>query len=222
MEPWSYSSLSTFKQCPKKYYHLRVKKDVKDRGSEATIYGNKLHKAAEKFIKFNEPLPPEFSFMQGTMDTIARIKGEPYCEIRFGVTKEDGEYNPCKFGSSDAWWRGIADLIIINGDKGYLVDYKSSKNAKYADTKQLDLLAAATFTHFPQLKTIKSALAFVVANDIVTKEHKADLRKSYFATFDPELERLQVALDEDVWNAVSGPLCAYCPVTKCPHWRERK
>jgi len=222
MEAWSYSSLSTFKQCPKKYYHLKVKKDVKDKGSEATIYGNKLHKAAENFIKNNEPLPPEFSFMRGTMDTLSKIKGDVHCEIRFGITKEDGEYGPTKFFGSNVWWRGIADLLIINGDKGYLVDYKSSKNAKYADTKQLDLLAAAAFTHFPQLKTIKSALAFVVANDIVTKEHKAELRKSYFATFDPELERLQVALDEDVWNAVSGPLCAYCPVTKCPHWRERK
>jgi len=139
-----------------------------------------------------------------------------------GVAKEDGDYKPAKFFGSDTWYRGIADLLIVNDDKGYLIDYKSSKNAKYADTKQLDLLAASVFTHFPQIKVIKSALAFVVANDIVTKEHKSELRKSYFSTFDPELNRLQVALEEDVWNAVSGPLCAYCPVTKCPHWRERK
>jgi len=222
MDAWSYSSLNTFKQCPKKYYHLRVKKDVKDKGNIATIYGNKLHRAAENFIKLGEDLPKEFSFMQKTMDTIARIKGEVHCEIRMGVAKEDGDYKPAKFFGSDTWYRGIADLLIVNDDKGYLIDYKSSKNAKYADTKQLDLLAASVFTHFPQIKVIKSALAFVVANDIVTKEHKSELRKSYFSTFDPELNRLQVALEEDVWNAVSGPLCAYCPVTKCPHWRERK
>jgi hypothetical protein len=48
---WSYSSLKTFEQCPKKYYHLRIVKDVKDEGSEATIYGQEVHKAAEEYIK---------------------------------------------------------------------------------------------------------------------------------------------------------------------------
>ena len=109
MDAWSYSSLNTFKQCPKKYYHLRVKKDVKDKGNTATIYGNKLHRAAENFIKLGEDLPKEFSFMQKTMDTIARIKGEVHCEIRMGVAKEDGDYKPAKFFGSDTWYRGIAE-----------------------------------------------------------------------------------------------------------------
>jgi hypothetical protein len=51
MTAWSYSSISTFKQCPKKYYHLKVAKDVKDTSSEAMLYGNQVHKAAEDFIK---------------------------------------------------------------------------------------------------------------------------------------------------------------------------
>jgi len=112
-------------------------------------------------------------------------------------------------------------LLIINEDSAFSVDYKSSKNAKYADVKQLDLVAAAVFTHYPQVKKIKSALAFVVSNEFVKKEHTADLRKSYFATFTPVLDRLTVAVDTGVWNANSGPLCAYCPVTSCPHDRER-
>ena len=36
---WSYSSLKTFQQCPKKYYHLRIKKDVVDAGNQYTSYG---------------------------------------------------------------------------------------------------------------------------------------------------------------------------------------
>ena len=27
---WSYSSITLFDQCPKKYYHLRVAKDIKE------------------------------------------------------------------------------------------------------------------------------------------------------------------------------------------------
>ena len=127
MQAWSYSSLSTFKQCPKKYYHIKVAKDVEDKGNEATIYGNELHKAAECYIKSNTPL-----------------------------------------------------------------------------------------------ESIKSALLYVVSNDLIEKNHEALLRKSYFSTFDPELERLQTAEETGVWNAVSGPLCGWCPVKACEHWRERR
>ena len=68
---WSYSSIKSFQQCPKKYYHLRVLKDVKDSGSEATIYGQALHKAAEDHIKNGIPVPSKFSFIQ---DLLAAIK----------------------------------------------------------------------------------------------------------------------------------------------------
>jgi len=220
MTTWSYSSLKTFEQCAKKYYHLKVLKDVKDVGSEATIYGNEAHKAAEDYVSAGTPLPARFSYMQKTLDALLAIAGEKHCELKLGVELSDTGYLPCEFFGEEVWWRGIADLLIINGDTGYLVDYKTSKNAKYADTKQLDILAAAVFTRFPQLRKLKSALAFVVSNEFVKKEHTSDLSKSYFATFTPELDRLSVAEDTGVWNANSGPLCKFCPVTTCEHNRR--
>jgi len=45
--------------------------------------------------------------------------------------------------------------------------------------------------------------------------------KSYLSVFDDALERLDVAQEQDVWNATDGPLCAYCPVTSCEHNRKR-
>ena len=62
---WSFSSLKTFEQCPRKYYHLKIKKDVRDSGSEATLYGKELHKAAEDYIKDGVPIPERFSFKIG-------------------------------------------------------------------------------------------------------------------------------------------------------------
>lgn len=222
MDAWSYSSLSTFKQCPKKYYHLKVAKDVKDYGNEATRYGNKLHKAAELYIKSDTPLEKGFEFLKPTLESIKNIDGTKHCELRLGISKDGTKYGATKFFADDTWWRGIADLIIVNGEKAYLIDYKSSKSARYADTKQLDLLAAATFLHFPEVEVVKSALAFVVSNEFVKKKHEAPLLKSYLAQFDPDLERIEVAEETGVWNAVSGPLCAYCPVKTCPHWKERR
>jgi hypothetical protein len=220
MTAWSYSKVNTFKQCPKKYYHLNVKKDVKDRGSPATVYGNKVHKAAEKYIKDGKPLEKEYGFLRKTLDAFNRIEGEKHCEIRLGVAKEDDEFKPTKFMAPDVWYRGIADLLIVNGEKAYLIDYKTSKTANYADTKQLDLLAGAVFINFPEVKKIKSALSFVICDGFVTKEHTADMYKSYIGVFDEILERIEVAGNEGVWNPVDGPLCGFCPVISCEHNRK--
>jgi CRISPR/Cas system-associated exonuclease Cas4 (RecB family) len=222
MPAWSYSSLKTFQQCPKKYYHLKVAKDVKDDGSEATIYGKELHKVAEDYVRDNVPIPERFKFIQKTVDALKNIPGEKHTEIELGVTNTGGKLSACGFYDKNAWYRGIADLLIINGDEGYLVDYKSSKNAKYADLKQLDLLAAAVFIHFPDIKSLKSALIFVVSNEFVNKEHNSQHKLAYFEHVRFDLERLEVAMKTGVWNAVSSPLCGWCPVKTCQNYRERR
>ena len=221
MTTWSYSSLKTFEQCPKKYYHLRVVKDVKDEGSEATQYGQELHKAAEDYLKDNTPIPPKFAYIQQVVDAIKEIPGEKHCELKLGVKQTDTGYEPCGFFDKDVWWRGIGDVVVVQDDVAFSLDYKTSKNAKYADMKQLDILAAALFTHFPQIKKVKSALAFVVSNEFIHKEHFADMRDSYFATFEPELDRLAAAEESGVWNTNTGPLCKFCPVHHCEHNRRR-
>jgi hypothetical protein len=222
MPAWSYSSLKTFQQCPKKYYHLKVAKDVKDDGSEATVYGKELHKVAEDYIKDGTPIPERFAFIKKTVDALKNIPGEKHTEIELGVFNNGGKLSACGFYDKNAWYRGIADLLIINGDEGYLVDYKSSKNAKYADLKQLDLLAAAVFIHFPDIKSLKSALIFVVSNEFVNKEHTSQHKLAYFEHVRFDLERLEVAMKTGVWNAVSSPLCGWCPVKTCQNYRERR
>ena len=214
---WSYSSIKTFDQCPKKYYHLKILKDIKDTGSEATIYGQEVHKAAEDYIKDGVPIPEKFAYIRGVVEALGRKEGEKHTELRLGVKRIDGGYEPCKFLGKGVWWRGIADLVIINGDTAYSVDYKTSKNAKYADVKQLDLVAGGIFTHFPQVDKIRSALIFLVSNDVIKKDHYREHMHNYLSTFDSLLDRLEVAEESGVWNAKSGPLCRFCPVLSCEH-----
>lgn len=216
---WSYSSIKTFEQCPKKYYHLKVAKDVKDTGNAATYYGGQVHRVAESFIASGTPVPPKFKQLVPTLDKLNEISGEKHCELRLAVAFDGVQYTPTTFYAPDVWWRGIADLVIVDSELAYSVDYKTGKNAKYADLRQLDLVAAGLFTYFPEVEKIKSALVYVDSDDFITKEHTRELHKSYYATFENELSRLAVAGETNVWNAVSGPLCAYCPVKSCEHNR---
>jgi len=137
---WSYSSITLFHQCPKKYYHLRVRKDIVEPKTEHLLYGEQLHKAAEEYIGSNIQLPEQFKYIEPFLAKLKAVKGQHLCEYKMGLTSSG---KPCDFFAQDVWWRGIADLLIINEEEGkaMIVDYKTGRNAKYADTKQLDFLA---------------------------------------------------------------------------------
>ena len=213
---WSFSSLKTFEQCPKKYYHLKVAKDVVDTPHEAALYGSSVHKAAEEHIRDGKPMPKKYSYMEPILESLKKIPGDKYCELELGLTKD---LAPCAFKAPDVWWHGIVDLLIVNPSSGvaHMIDYKTSKSARYADTKQLDLMATAVFAHFPDVTKIKSALLFVVSNEFVRKDHYAIKAKEYIDGVKPTIQRLEQALETEVWNPITGPLCRFCPVRTCEH-----
>lgn len=216
---WSFSSLKTFQQCPRKYYHTKILKDVREPDTTATLYGKSAHTAAEEYIRDGVPIPPQFEYMKAMLDQLNAIPGEKLCEVMLGLTKD---LQPCEFHADDVWWHGIADLVVLDEANGiaHSVDYKTSKNARYADTKQLDYMAAAVFAKFPKLKMIKSMLLFVVSVEFVKKNHTVEKVQDYISTALPSLKRLETALETGVWNPVSGPLCGFCPVKTCEYNRS--
>lgn len=222
MTAWSYSSIKTFDQCPKKYFHLKVAKDVEDEGNEASIYGNDAHEAAEHYIKHGTPIPDKYAVMRPVVEKLAEFPGEKHTELKLGVRKTEGGFEPCGFFAKDVWYRGIVDLLITNGRDAHMVDYKTGKNAKYADMKQLDLMAGAVFVHFPDIMRVKSGLAYVVSNEFLKKTHVRAELPTYMAVFEPQLEQLEDALESGVFNPKSGPLCGWCPVVSCEHHRPRR
>lgn len=217
---WSYSSLDLFKQCPQKYYRLKVKKDIVESKTDAITYGEEAHKAAEDFIKSDTPLPERFAFMQAPLMRLKEKEGEKLCEYKMGLTYK---LQPCDFFAKDVWWRGIADLVVLQPDRAWIVDYKTGKSSKYADTKQLELMALSVFKHFPQVKKVKAGLLFVVANDFVKADFHA---RDEFVMWRPWFEdtaRLEKAFELDVWNPRPNFTCkGWCPVTDCTHWEPRR
>jgi len=218
---WSFSSLKTFQQCPKKYYHLKVAKDVQDKAGEAAMYGTEMHLTAEEYIRDGKDLPPRFEYLRSSLNILNAIEGEKLCEVKLGLTKN---LESCDFDAPNVWWHGVADLVIINPTTGtaYSVDYKTSKNARYADVTQLDLVACGLFAKFPQIKIVKSALMFVISKEFIKAEHLASTKEKYMKKVMPHLERLEGAFESGVWNAKTGPLCGWCPVTMCEHHVKRR
>ena len=212
---WSYSSINLFLQCPQKYYRLRVKKDIVEPQGEHLKYGSMVHEAAELYMRDGTPIPEKFAFIKDQLAPLEKIKGDRYCEYKMGL-KED--LSPCDFFATDVWWRGVADLLIIRDDIAFLVDYKTSKSSKYADTKQLELLSLAVFKHFPEVKKIKAGLLFVVVRDFVKSEYNEEQQHIHWMKWLEDTKRLEISLEKDSWSPKPNFTCkGWCPVTDCHH-----
>lgn len=217
--PWSYSALKLFETCPRKYQAERVTKEVAYSDTEATIYGKEVHKCAEDFLNGTiSSIPPKFSFIEPYLLRLQAFPGEKFCEMELGVKKKDGRLVACGFKDPEVWFRGIADLVIINGDMGWVVDYKTGKSAKYADPRQLALMAACLFLKYPQLKKLKTSLLFVVSKDFIKEDFHAEFGLSIFSELDGLLKHREMAYTTDTWNPRPNGLCRrWCSVTSCPH-----
>lgn len=212
---WSYSRMKGFETCPKQYYHVNVLKEHPFQETDATRYGTEFHKAAEEFIRDDTPIPPKFGFAAPLLETFKAKPGEKHCELKMGLTEN---LDPCGFFDKQVWFRGIVDLLIINGDKALIVDYKTGKSAKYADPQQLELMALAVMAHFPQVQSIKAALVFVIADAFVDSAYDREVAGERWAAWVSRYQVMEKAHETGVFNPKPSGLCRnYCPVLECAH-----
>lgn len=212
---WSYSSLSLFQQCPRKFYRLKVVKDIVEPEGEHLIYGKELHKAAEEYVRDDKEIPPQFRFIKDYLDVFKKVEGRRLCEYQMGLTKS---VEPCGFFDKGVWWRGIADLLVISDETALLVDYKTGKSARYADTKQLEILSLAVFKHFPEVQHIKAGLLFVVSKEFIQCEFWPNGQKDMWSNWFNEIQRLEKAFEHDTWNPQPNFTCRnHCPVQDCEY-----
>lgn len=212
---WSYSSLTLFKQCPRKYYHLRVLRDVVEPETEHLLYGSAVHKAAEEYGRDGLEIPKKFEFIKPMLDTLLAAPGTPLFEHKMAVTRD---FEPCDFDAPEAWWRGIADLMILQPKErtALLVDYKTGKSAKYADTDQLKLLALAIFAQFPEIDTVKAGLLFVVSKEFLEIEVRREDADQLWSPFVKHVGMLEQCQENDTWNPSPNFTCRnYCAVKSC-------
>jgi hypothetical protein len=126
--------------------------------------------------------------------------------------------DPCKFFDKDVWWRGIADFVAVDGETALLVDYKTGKSAKFADTHQLQLLSLALFAHFKELKRIRSGLLFLVSKEFVSVTYTRDEIESGWEHWNKDVNRLKISIESDVWNPSENFTCRnWCAVTDCEY-----
>jgi CRISPR/Cas system-associated exonuclease Cas4 (RecB family) len=214
---WSFSGLKQFTNCPRQYYEVKVQRNFQVRETEQIKYGKEVHKALEDYVRDGTPLAKNYLRFKPMVDALISVDGDKHVEYQMALTASK---EPCDFDSPDYWVRGIADLLIVNDDMAFIVDYKTG-SARYPDPKQLKLMALMTYSHFPEVRKIKGGLLFVMHNAFITDTYDREDTEDLWGAFQSDLFRLGHAYDNGVWPANPTPLCGWCPVATCEFQKER-
>jgi len=217
LKGWSYSSLTSFENCPLQFYKTRVSKDVIDNGSEATREGTRVHRALELRIRDGEALPPDMNNLAGLADSVAMFDGDIYTERPFAVNANlEPVFVPVVNDKpqwpDDAWCKCVTDLLAVKNTRAAAMDWKNGKVRP--DSKQLMLNAVLIFATIPEIMVIDTSFVWLKYNQTTDDQFKREDQKFIWATFLPRVARLEKAYEKNVWPAKPSGLCGWCPCTK--------
>lgn len=207
---WSYSALTAFETCPRRFELTRVTRQVKEPQTEATIWGNEVHKALELFAKDGKPLPKNLKKYERYVKKILSYEGKRVIEERIAL---DRNFRPTTWMAKDVWVRGIIDIGVVGSDKAYLLDWKTGK--RKPDTDQLKLFAALAFAIYPWIDKVTTGFIWLKTSEFDKEVFTRNQLPDIWNEFMPRLKRLAIAHEEDKWTPKPSGLCKnWCPVGK--------
>lgn len=208
MPAWTYSQLESFESCPKKFYHLKVARDVVEEQGPHAEWGTRVHTAFEELVKKGDPLPDGMAQWQSLADKIAKLPGEKFTEFKFALDKG---FKPAEWKQS--WTRGIADLLVVRGDKAVVMDYKTGKRKP---SEQLDLYANYTFAYHPEVKVVTTAFVWLKEKKIDRQTIHREQAPEIWQKLMPRVRKLESAYERESWPERPSGLCkGWCPVASC-------
>jgi len=211
MAQWSYSALTSFETCPRKHYHTRIKKDVKETEGEAATWGKHVHKSFEDRVLKGTPLPKGLQQWEGMLAKLAGADGEILAETQIAL---DENHNKVSWFDKSVWVRCVVDYGIINNGRAVILDYKTGKPKM--DSDQLKLFAAVVMATRPDVHTVSTGFLWLKTKEINTQEYTRDQLPELWQTFLPRVQRLYYALKNNEWPPIPSGLCRrHCPCTDC-------
>ena len=211
---WTYSQLEKFETCPKQFYHVRVARDYTEPPTEHTKWGERVHTAMEERVQFGIPLPEGMEHWESIASKLAKLPGEKYVEHKMSVDKS---FN--KSSWKEAWSRGIADLLVVNGNKAAVFDHKTGKRKI---TEQIMLYAGYTFAEFPEVEEVTTAFIWLKEKKVDKETFTRDDVPKIWNEFLPRVIKLEKAYEMDKWPVRPSGLCKnYCAVLSCDYNGKR-
>lgn len=229
--PLSFSRLSTFEQCPAQFDYLYVSKRVQSTSNEAADYGDRVHKVLEAYgnaigqgqeakeaavaLEDTDEARSTLKQWGGVVEKIMARPGTKLFEQQMSVNRQ---LQPVEWFAKDVWIRSIADVLVVDGDTAYCLDYKTGKVKD--NPTQLQLFAAMVMWHFPEVKTVKTSFVWLRFNEMTNAKYERRFLGALWRGLEPRFDKVQEIIDLGVFNTKPSGLCPWCPAKAiCPDAR---
>ena len=227
---WSYSALSAFETCPRRFYETRIAKSITEPEGAPLLLGNAAHKCLELRVARGTPIPKIIQVTAADGSTLSqssegwealvqaimhRADDDTDVVVERQICLDDRFCETDWFGKN-AWVRGVIDLGLIKDTKALLCDWKTGK--RKLDSDQLQLFSALAMHVWPKLERVVTGFVWL-KNKSVDKEEftRADL-PHIWERFLPRVKRMKQAFEMDTWPERPSGLCKnWCPVSSCRH-----
>ena len=204
--PLSFSRLSTFEQCPAQFDYLYVSKRVQNTMNEASEYGDRVHKVLEAYgnaivagseatvaaVALEDSLEAKQSLERWgpLVEKITSRNGDKYFEHQMSVNRQ---LQPVDWFAKDVWIRSIADVLVVDGDTAYCLDYKTGKVKE--NPTQLQLFAAMVMWHFPQVTKVKTSFVWLKFDQVTNAVYERRFLDALWRALEPRFDKVQEVID---------------------------
>lgn len=216
--PVSWTTLSGLVTCARQFFHLKVAKDVADEKGEGALWGDYVHKAFERRIKYATPLPEDLAKYEPMLAKIP--KDGCHAELKLAINKQ---LKRCDFFAKDVFMRCIIDYFRIStdGSKAKVVDWKTGKR-KVND--QLLMAALIVFYCYSHVDEIEIMFAWLQTGDKPDRQtYTREQIPEMWAKLTPNMRRYRDTFHAGVFPPTPSGLCrGWCPVKDCEHWRPKR
>lgn len=216
---WSMSRLNVYEECPRRAFFAYTKKIPEpDRGTPPNgkewpnDRGTRVHDEMEQYVKGLSEMPPEAEFFAPSLKALRNIAAERpqdvILEQMWGITTN---WEICGPFDDVTWGRIKMDALVLDGEHGVAIDYKTGKR-KYNEVKhgeQLVLYVIGSFLKYPQLQTITGELWYLDQHEKHEREYTRNQAMHFIKNFDTRA--IALCEDKEFHPKPSTWSCRFCP-----------
>lgn len=218
---WSFSRLQDFEQCKFRAFLKYVEKSPEP---EKTIpegktehpldRGNRVHLAAETYVKEDIELIPELRYFEEDLNALKKLYNDGFVSVE-EEWATDKEWKPAAWSSDTTWLRLKLDAFVKLSDyKAVVIDHKTGKKfgneVKHAEQGQLYQLVS--FLKYPDLEEITVEFWYLDINDISKITYTRDTGLRLLEKFDKRGRAVTECTDFTANPNIFT--CKYCPFGK--------
>jgi hypothetical protein len=212
---YTYTILNTYASiCPEQMQRRYVARDIKYVETPAMARGNAVHAAMEQRVGRGAALPDEMARWEPLAAPFARRLAYP--ERKLGITSAGAQTG---YWDADCWFRGKIDVSIVQGETGFINDWKSG-SSRYEDPFELETNAVLLRGAHPGLRKVLGTYTWLAENRV---SRAYDL-SGFDATL-ARMHRIAAAIERDrqagEWEKRRSGLCGRCDVLDCEHNTKR-